>query len=146
MIKDYIKDVDSGSRNAGWREKLAVQRFKDLRKKYDYDEQEVERILNIVHLFKYAKGDWRGKPFNLLPHQAFFLGAIFGLKLPNGTRLIREAMLNMAKKGGKSEMDGVFAVIFNFFDGEFSAENYIVANKKNRHYTHLSRLKVLLIN
>ena len=98
MIKDYIKDVDSGSRNAGWREKLAVQRFKDLRKKYDYDEQEVERILNIVHLFKYAKGDWRGKPFNLLPHQAFFLGAIFGLKLPNGTRLIREAMLNMAKK------------------------------------------------
>jgi phage terminase large subunit-like protein len=129
MIADYIKDVEQGNRNAGWREKLAVQRFQELRKRYDYDETEVDRILNIIHLFKYAKGDWRGKPFNLLPHQAFFVAAIFGLKLPNNTRLIREAMLCMAKKGGKSEIDGVFSILFNFFDEEFSAENYIVANK-----------------
>ena len=101
MIADYIKDVEQGNRNAGWREKLAVQRFQELRKKYDYDETEVDRILNIIHLFKYAKGDWRGKTFNLLPHQAFFVAAIFGLKLPNNTRLIREAMLCMERRGEK---------------------------------------------
>ena len=55
--------------------------------------------------------------------------ALFGLKDKTGNRLIRESMLNMAKKGGKSAIGGLLAVIMTFFDGERDCENYVVANK-----------------
>ena len=97
--------------NAGRLEKLAVQHCLKLRDLYNFDESEAERVVSIVSQFKHTKGKWKGTRFNLLPHQAFYLAYLFGLKRDNGTRLIRETMLNMAKKGGKSEFDGAITVL-----------------------------------
>jgi len=126
---EYIKAVKTGQRNAGKLEKLAIDHCLKLQRVHAFDVQEAERIINIASMFKHTKGKWRGKPFNLLPHQAFFLAYLFGLKKKNGRRLIRESMMNMAKKGGKSELDGAVAVIMTFFDGEQTAECYTAANK-----------------
>lgn len=127
--EDYVKAVKTGRRNAGKLERLAVEHVTSLASRFDFDEAEVERIMNITHLCRHTKGKWKGVPFNLLPHQAFFLAYLFGLKADTGFRLIREAMINMSKKGGKSELDGLVAFIMTFFDGEQTAEGYIVANK-----------------
>lgn len=125
----YIEDVQKKRRQAGELERLAVSHVVALRKRFEFDEDAAERMINLVHLFRHTKGKWRGKSFNLLPHQVFFIAFLFGLKNKEGRRLIREAMLNMAKKGGKSELVGAIAVLFTFFDGEKTAECYTAANK-----------------
>lgn len=126
---EYTDAVLTKKRNAGQLEYLCVKRAIELSKKYEFDESEAERVLNIVSLFRHTKGSWKGKHFNLLPFQSFFLAYIFALKKKTGYRLITEAMLNTSKKSGKSELDGAIAVLFNFFDGENTAECYMVANK-----------------
>jgi len=128
-VDEYIHAVKTGRRNAGKLERLAVERFEDLRRRYDYDENEVERVFNIIHSCRFPKDKWKGKHIELMPHQYFFLAGIFGLKNKEGNRLIREAMLNMAKKGGKSALGGLVAILFTFFDGKKDAEGYVVANK-----------------
>lgn len=127
--EEYIKAVRTGQRNAGRLEKMAVEHCMKLQRSYEFDTTEAERVINLISHFKHTKGKWRGTPFNLLPHQSFFIAYLFGLKKPNGFRLISEAMINMAKKGGKSELDGAIAVVMTFFDGEQTAECYTAANK-----------------
>lgn len=127
--EEYIKAVQTGQRNAGKLERMAVEHCMKLQRLYDFDTQEAERVVNLISNFRHTKGKWRGKQFSLLPHQAFFVAYLFGLKKPSGFRLINEAMINMAKKGGKSELDGAIAVVMTFFDGEQTAECYTAANK-----------------
>lgn len=115
--------------NAGELEYKAVQHCLRLAKKYEFDEQEAERVIEITSLCKHTKGSWKGKPFDLHPHQAFFLAYLFGLKKKDGYRLVTEAMLNTSKKSGKSAFGGLIAILMTFFDGEQTAENYVVANK-----------------
>lgn len=129
IYKEYIRAIETGRRNAGRLERLGVRHVLNLAKRFDFDESEAERVLNLIHLFKHTKGKWKGKNFNLLPHQAFFIAYLFGLKNEKGFRLIREAMINMSKKGGKSELGGCIAAIMCFFDGENTVEGYVVANK-----------------
>ncbi|MBK7873927.1 MAG: terminase large subunit [Saprospiraceae bacterium] len=110
-------------------ERLGVEHILRVAKKFEFDETEAERVLNLIHLFKHTKGKWKGKTFNLLPHQAFFIAYLFGIKNRHGFRQIREAMICMSKKGGKSEIGGMIGTIFTFFDGENTVEGYVVANK-----------------
>lgn len=126
---EYIEAIRTGRRNAGQLEKLGVEHALSLARRFEFDETEAERVINIIHKFRHTKGSWKGKPFNLLPHQAFFVAYLFGLRNKKGYRLIREAMMCMAKKGGKSEIGGMIGVLMTFFDGENTAEGYVVANK-----------------
>ena len=130
--EEYIKAVETGQRNAGRLEHLAVKHVKKLATQYDFDTEEADRVLSIVSYMKYPTGKWKGHRFDLMPHQAFFIAYLFGLMNKDGNRLIREAMLNMAKKGGKSALDAVIGVLFTFFDGEQTAEGYVVANKTDQ--------------
>lgn len=131
MWEGYVNDVLSGRRLAGRLERLAVERFCRLREddKYDFDETRVKQILDTVKVLKHTKGSHKGMPFNILPWQAFFWAYIFGFKhKDDGKRLIREVLLCMAKKGGKSEVGGATGVLMTFFDGEPGAECYSAAN------------------
>ena len=78
--EEYIKAVQIGQRNAGKLEKLAVEHCLKLARIHNFDEQEAERVLNIVSNFRHTKGKWKGTKFNLLPHQSFYLAYLFGLK------------------------------------------------------------------
>ena len=88
------------------------------------------RVLEILGIFRHTKGKFYGKQFDLFPWQSFLFAYIFGLKHRSShLRVVRKVLLNMAKKGGKSEIGGALGVIMTFFDGEHGAECYSVANK-----------------
>lgn len=131
----YISEITSGKRLAGELERLSVERFLHLSKndKYYFDKVEVEDKLHAVSLFKHTKGSFKGVPFNILPWQAFFWAYIFGLKHKDDNyRVVREVLLCMAKKGGKSEVGGATGVLMTFFDGEQGAECYSAANSSDQ--------------
>lgn len=131
LWESYIRDVTTGRRIAGTLERLAVERFQKVckDKRYYFDKKHVEDILHTISCFKHTKGSFKGVPFNILPWQAFFWAYIFGLKhRDDDTRVIREVLLCMAKKGGKSEVGGATGVLMTFFDNEPGAECYSAAN------------------
>jgi phage terminase large subunit-like protein len=131
----YISDVVSGKRITGELERLSVERFQQLCRndKYYFDKVEVEDKLHAVSLFKHTKGSFKGVRFNILPWQAFFWAYIFGLKYKeDNLRVVREVLLCMAKKGGKSEVGGATGVLMTFFDGEQGAECYSAANSSDQ--------------
>lgn len=130
-----MQDVETGARLAGELEKLCVARFRALLKNpaYYFDEKEVDYKLNIVSHLKHTKGSFKGKPFGILPWQAFFWAYIFGLKYKeDDTRVVREVLLCMAKKGGKSEVGGATGVLMTYFDQEPGAECYSAANSSDQ--------------
>jgi len=135
MWEGYIKDIQSGKRLAGDLERLSVERFLSLcqNPNYYFDKAGAENILHIISHFKHTKGSFKGVPFNILPWQAFFWAYIFGLKYrEDDLRVVREVVLCMAKKGGKSEVGGATGVLMTFFDNEPGAECYSAANSSDQ--------------
>lgn len=133
--EQYMHDVETGKRLTGELERLSVARFRLLMNEpsYYFDTAEVEHKLHIISLFKHTKGGYKGKPFNILPWQAFFWAYLFGFKYQeDDTRVVREAFLCMAKKGGKSEVGGATGVLMTFFDQEPGAECYSAANSSDQ--------------
>jgi phage terminase large subunit-like protein len=131
----YVNDVLSGKRIAGNLERLSCERFLQLRQsdKYFFDVPEVESKLHIISCLKHTKGSFKGVNFKLLPWQAFFWAYIFGFKhKDDNLRVIREVLLCMAKKGGKSEVGGATGVLMTFFDNEPGAECYSAANSSDQ--------------
>jgi len=131
----YINDVIGGKRLTGHLEKLSCERFVQLQKndKYYFDAEEVESKLHIITCLKHTKGSFKGINFKLLPWQAFFWAYIFGFKhKDDDLRVIREVLLCMAKKGGKSEVGGATGVLMTFFDNEPGAECYSAANSSDQ--------------
>ncbi len=131
-VQKYIESVQSGERNAGELEKLAVDRFLALKKNknYYFDADAVEKVFTISKMFIHTSGDYYKKPFTLLPWQKFGIANIFGIKKESTKkRLIRKAYFGIAKKNGKTEFAGFLGLYFSFFDGENGAEVYSAANK-----------------
>jgi len=131
----YMDDVLKGRRLAGELERLSVERCARLMAdpRYVFDENEANRVLNIISHFRHTKGKYFGKKFELFPWQSFFFAYIFGLRHRNtdgspGPRVTRKVLLCMAKKGGKSEIGGAMGVLMTFFDEENGAECYSAAN------------------
>jgi phage terminase large subunit-like protein len=131
----YIDSVLGGTRLAGRLELLSVQRCVRLMNdtRYVFDAEEAGWAIDVISGFKHTKGDFKGKRFQLMDWQKFFLAYIFGLKHKgSGLRVTRKVLLCIAKKGGKSELAGAISVLMAFFDGEQAAEVYSVANKKDQ--------------
>lgn len=128
----FIEQVQNGEQVVGRLTRLAIERHLSFFDNPDYyfDEQEAERILTIFSLFKHTSGDYYGKPFTLLPWQAFMLYVVFGWKVKaTGKRLIRKLYNRVSKKNGKTELAAGLGIIGAFFDGEGVAEVYSAANK-----------------
>ena len=127
----YINDVLSGERLAGILERLAVERFCRLCEddRYYFDEETAQRVIDIVSCFRHTKGSAYGKQWMWVDWQYFFFAYIFGLKHKDSDlRVVRNVLLVIAKKNGKSEVAGALGVLMAFFDNENSAECYSAAN------------------
>lgn len=135
LAEQYIDEVQSGELVSGRLAQLAVQRHVSLlenaeEKGYYFDEKETSRIGAIFSLFKHTSGDYGGKPFGMLPWQAFVLYYVFGWKVKlTGKRLVRKCYVEVAKKNGKTELAAGIGLLGAFFDGEYGAEVYSAANK-----------------
>jgi phage terminase large subunit-like protein len=102
------------------------ERFEGLKKKYFYDEAAAnEKIAFIEKHCRHVEGSLYGKPL-ILP-DAFkdeILRPVFGLKKPNGKRLIQKVYIQMPRKNAKTTMMAAVEVAMLFNDGENSAQIY----------------------
>lgn len=73
-----------------------------------------------------------GRPFALLPFQAFIVGSLFGWKGPSGHRRFRAAYVEMGKGNGKSPLAAGIGLYGLVADGEPSAEVYSAATTREQ--------------
>lgn len=126
----YIKDVLSGKQIAGRLVRLAVEKHKALfvNGECTFDAESANHALRFFSSLRHTSGEYGGKPFTLLPWQAFLLWVIFGWKRKDGTRLFTKVYVEVARKNGKSELAGALGLYLAFYDKEFGAEVYSAAN------------------
>jgi phage terminase large subunit-like protein len=77
-------------------------------------------------------GQFEGKPFDVLPWQAFVIGSLFGWKSADGFRRFRVAYVETAKGSGKSPLAAGIGLYGLTADGESRAEVYAAATKKDQ--------------
>jgi phage terminase large subunit-like protein len=134
----YAQEVCSGKRIAGPDIRNACARhLRDLVEGparglvWDVDEaNKAQRFYRNV--LKLNGGDYEGKPFVLLPWQAFIVGSLFGWKAKDGTRRFRNAYVETGKGSGKSPLAAGIGLKGLTADGEARAEVYAAATKKDQ--------------
>ena len=133
-IETYVDDVVSGKTVAGESVRHTCQRFlKDLERTDIYfDWHEAIRACRFFSLLKFSDGSYVNKPFLLYPPQAFIVGSIQGWRNPSGFRRYRRAFIDVARGNGKTPLSAGLALLLTGFDGEATAEGYVVATKRDQ--------------
>lgn len=135
LFNAFISSVEAGELPANRWVKAAVKRHQsDLKGSakglYYFDEEEVERVLQLFGMFRHTKGQYAKAKFQVLPWQAFLIGSLYGWKKKSdGTRRFSRAYVEVARKNGKTEVAAAIGLIEAFFNGEYGAEVYSAANK-----------------
>lgn len=128
LFDQYVEEVTSGKQVACVHVKDSVARhLRDLEageaRGIYFDRAEARRVMEIVCHFRHTKGSFQGRYFDLQPFQAFILGSLFGWrKKATGKRRFKEAYIEMARKGAKSELGAAIALLLLIFDEEKGAE------------------------
>ena len=89
-----------------------------------YDKEKADRAVAFIQSLKHTKGQWAGKPFNLLPWQEQIIRDLFGIVKPSGYRQFNTAYVEVPKKCGKSELAAAVALLLTCGDFEERAEVY----------------------
>jgi phage terminase large subunit-like protein len=99
-----------------------------------YDPAAAERpIVFIEQYCKHHKAEWAGKPLILEEWQkADVIRPLFGWMRADGTRRYRTALIEIARKNGKSELVAALGLYLLIADGEPGAEIYASATKKDQ--------------
>jgi phage terminase large subunit-like protein len=141
-MEQFISDVTTGELVSCEYVKLAVKRHqKDLKngKKRGlfFSPERANHAIQFISMMKHTKGDWKGKPFNMQPFQAFIIGSIFGWLrkeiIDGEERTIRRFKLaynEVARKNGKTELAAAIGNYMLIADGEGGSEVYTAATKK----------------
>jgi phage terminase large subunit-like protein len=95
--------------------------------------------ISLIKLLKHTKGEFKGKPFDLQPYQAFIVGSLFGWKkivthqgVDKHVRRFVKAYIEIARKNGKTEFAAAIGVLMLIFDGEAGAEIYSAATMREQ--------------
>ena len=101
------------------------------RGKWVHDVEKGNRPIEFMHRFcRHSKGEWAGKPLELELWQKAFVCALFGfVDKDTGERRFNEALLCIARKGGKSTLAAGILLYLLTADSEPGAEVYTVATK-----------------
>ena len=94
-----------------------------------------ERIAFFEEVLHLNGGDYEGKPFILLPWQAFIVGSLQGWRCADAdgeTRRFRVAYVETGKGSGKSPLAAGHGLAGLTADGEARAEIYAAATKKDQ--------------
>lgn len=92
-----------------------------------FDQEKADKAIQFFKRLKHTKGQWAGKPFNLLSWQEKILRDVFGTVTADGYRQYRTAYIEIPKKQGKSEVAAGVAVKLLAADNEQAAEIYSCA-------------------
>lgn len=151
LAEQYIKDVSTGKAVVGKWIKLAVDRhLNDLKraKKKDYpyyfNPDLANRAINFISILKHTQGEWAKIPFQIRPDQAFSWWCIFGwVKKKNHKRRFTKVYKEVARKNGKTEDGSAVAKYGLLADGEYGAEIYTAATKRDQAKICFDRAKVM---
>lgn len=150
LAQQYIEDVLAGNIVANEFVKLAVQRHLDRLKKatelgFYFDEEDAEDAIDIISMMRHTKGEFAGQLFRMQGWQAFILWFTFGWKyIESGLRVTRTVYCEVSKKNGKTEFAAAVANYMTWFDGEFGAETYIGATKKEQAAICFTAIKTMV--
>ena len=92
-----------------------------------YDADKAEYVVQFIAALKHTKGEWRGKPFTLLPWQEDIVRTVFGVIGKDGYRQCRTCYIYVSKKNGKTMLAAALALYMLVADGEYGAEVYSCA-------------------
>lgn len=128
---DYANRVLNGEEVAGKYIKLACKRFLDWFNRDDvyFDYEDVDAKIEFVARFTLTEAPFTGKPFVLLPYQQWIFANLFGFKyVSNNKRVIRNALLLMARKQGKTQLAAAILLAALIMDDQISVTGYTIAN------------------
>ncbi len=94
-----------------------------------FDEQKAQRVIGFVECLKHTKGEFHGRPFNLLPWQRQIISDVFGTVREEdpSMRQYNQVYIEIGKKNGKSELGAALALNMLCNDDEWKAEVYSCA-------------------
>lgn len=132
----YIADAVAGRLVMGELTRLTFLRhvadMEDKCNGYYFDVLEAKKALAVSLMLRQAKGEWAGRPFVLEAWQCAIVYILFGWRQEDGTRRFREALLEMARKNGKTTFAAYLCILMLMFDGEYGAEIYSAAVDQNQ--------------
>jgi phage terminase large subunit-like protein len=140
-VRDYIHGVLSGAQTAGRLVRLAVLRHvRDLTEApargFVFEPRYAEEAIAFIEtVCKHSAGKFAGQPFVLSPWQRFIVWNLFGWRREaDGTRRYRRALIEIARKNGKSTFAAALSLLLLVFDhpAEPAAEVYCVATKEKQ--------------
>lgn len=101
---------------------------------YIYNEKRAVLPIEFIERFcRHSKGKWAGQPVVLELWQKAFISALFGfVDKDTGIRKYKKGALFVARKNGKSTIDGGLGDFMLTKDGEGGAEVYSIATKKDQ--------------
>jgi phage terminase large subunit-like protein len=91
-----------------------------------------QQAIDFINMLPHTKGEWKGQPFNLRPHQLPPIYNIFGTLDANGYRICRTYYEEIPRKNGKSEKAAAIALKLLFADDEPGAEIYGAAGDREQ--------------
>lgn len=102
-----------------------------------FDPARVDKVLKALSALRHTKGKWAGRPLKLAPVQiAHIVAPIFGWVAPDDDgdyyRIIREAYVEMPRKGAKTTTVSGLSMYLAFADGEAGAEVLMGAASKDQ--------------
>lgn len=75
----------------------------------------------------HTEARWYATPFTLSPWQVFVTRQVFGWKRPDGTRVYREAWIEIPRKNGKTEFAAALGLLLLIAEGEAGGQVYSIA-------------------
>lgn len=136
-MQKYIADVESGERNAGELERLAVQRHLDdlkysVERGIYWDEKAAMKALSFFTLLRHYQGEWAGKELILEGWQCFIIGSLFGWKKAGGVRRFNTAYVEVSRKNGKTLLAAGIGLYLLYLDDEQGAQVFSAAVDKEQ--------------
>lgn len=97
-----------------------------------FDQDKADRAVKFIKNLRHTKGEWAGRPFNLLEWEEKIIRDLFGTVNEDGTRQYRKAYISVGRKNGKTEICSALALYSFFADGESGAEIYSAAADRDQ--------------
>ena len=87
-------------------------------------EKKARRVIRFIECLRHTKGEFHGKPFNLLPWQEKIIRDVFGTVRDEdpSMRQYNQVYIEIGKKNGKSELGAALALNMLVNDDEWKAE------------------------
>jgi phage terminase large subunit-like protein len=141
-VAAYARAVIAGEIVTGKLVRMACERhLRDLRegpsRGLRWDPETADRAIDFFGYLRQSKGRWANQPLTLQPWQQFVIGSVFGWKrwdpvLGEWTRRFRRALVELARKNGKTTLAGGVGIYLVDFDDEPGAEVYAAATKRDQ--------------